>query len=69
MFQLTEQKINDRVQELLYLLDEMSNELAAATLAVGLVSFLGSINDARISQHVISYLNTSLPPVVKKSLQ
>jgi hypothetical protein len=69
MSELTEQKINDRVAELLYSLDEMDNELAAATLAVGLVSFLDSIHDAGISQHVISYLNTSLPPVVKKSLQ
>jgi hypothetical protein len=67
--ELNEQQINDHVQQLLYSLDEMDNELAAATLAVGLVSFLDSISDAGISQHVISYLNTSLPPVVKKSLQ
>jgi hypothetical protein len=59
--ELDGQKITDKVTELLYMLDEEGNEFAAAVLSVSLVTFLESVNDAKITEHVVSYLNRALP--------
>ena len=59
--ELDEHKITDKVNELLYMLDEEGSEFAAAVLSVSLVTFLSSINDAGITEDVVSYLITALP--------
>ena len=59
--ELDEHKITDKVNELLYMLDEEGNEFAAAVLSVALVTFLDSVNDTKITGHVVSYLNEALP--------
>lgn len=58
---LEEQKITDKVTELLYMLGEGGNEFAAAVLSVSLVTFLASVNGAKITEHVVSYLIKALP--------
>ena len=58
--ELDEQNITDKVTELLYMLDEEGNDLAAAVLSVSLVTFLGSVNDAKITEHVVGYLSNVL---------
>jgi hypothetical protein len=58
--ELDGQKITDKVNELLYMLDEEGNEFAAAVLSVALVTFLGSVNDSKITEHVVGYLNMAL---------
>jgi len=55
------QKITDKVTELLYMLDEGGNEFAAAVLSISLVTFLDSVNDAKITEHVVGYLTKALP--------
>ena len=59
--ELDGQKITDKVTELLYMLDEGGNEFAAAVLSISLVTFLDSVNDAKITEHVVSYLTKTLP--------
>ena len=59
--ELDGEKITDKVNELLYILDEGGNEFAAAVLSVSLVTFLDSVNDAKITEHVVWYLNQTLP--------
>lgn len=59
--ELGEQQITDKVTELLYMLDDEGNEFAAAVLSVSLVTFLSSVNDAKITENVVSYLIKALP--------
>jgi len=59
--ELDGQKVTDRVQQLLYELNEEGDDVAAAVLSVSLVTFLNSVNDAKITEHVVSYLNRALP--------
>jgi hypothetical protein len=59
--ELDGQKVTDRVQQLLYELNEEGDDVAAAVLSVSLVTFLNSVNDAKITEHVVSYLITALP--------
>jgi len=59
--ELDGQKVTDKVTELLYMLDDEGNEFAAAVLSVALSTFLDSVNDAKITEHVASYLNRALP--------
>jgi hypothetical protein len=59
--ELEGQRITDKVNELLYMLDEGGNEFVAAVLSASLVKFLESINDAKITEHVVGYLAEALP--------
>ena len=59
--ELEEQTGTDKVTELLYMLDEEGNEFVAAVLSVSLVKFLASVNDSKITENVIGYLNQALP--------
>jgi hypothetical protein len=66
---LDPQRINDRVQELLYSLDEIPNEMAGAVLSVALIEFLDGIKDVEVTQQVACYLNAAFPNHVKMLLQ
>jgi hypothetical protein len=57
-----DRKITDKVTELLYMLDEEGDEFAAPVLSLPLVTFLNSVNDARIIEDVVGYLPKALPP-------
>jgi hypothetical protein len=67
--QLDPQRINDHVQELLYSLDEIPNEMAGAVLSVALIAFLDGAKDVDVTQAVAPYLNDAFPDHVKKLLQ
>jgi len=64
--ELDDRKITDKVTELLYMLDEGGNEFAATVLSVSLVTFLGSVNDAKITENVIDYLTQALPEFLRR---
>jgi hypothetical protein len=59
--ELDGQKVTDKVSELLYMLDEEGTEFAAAVLSASLVKFPASVNDSKITENVIGYLNQALP--------
>jgi len=66
---LDPQRINDRVQELLYSLDEIPSEVAGAVLSVALIAFLDGAKDVDVTQQVAAYLNEAFSDHVKKLLQ
>jgi hypothetical protein len=67
--QLDPRQINDRVQELLYSLDEIPNEMAGAVLSVALIAFLDGAKDVDVTHQVTSYLNDAFQDHVKALLQ
>jgi hypothetical protein len=53
-------EMNDKVQELLYMLSEQSDYMIAAVLTVSLIRHLDTIKNGKISEHVIEYLKVAL---------
>ena len=59
--ELTAAKINDKVQELIYMLDLIDPVVATSVLTTALVHFLETQNDPAVSKSVVDYLNDFLP--------
>ena len=57
---LSEEAINNKTHELLYMIDDNDDEMVAAMLAVGLMTFLNRRNDPAMTEHVVAYLGKAL---------
>lgn len=66
--QLDPQRINDRVQELLYSLGELDDDSATAVLACALGCLLDSVNEVAVTERVVSYFNSFFPEHFAKVL-
>jgi len=55
--ELTAAKINDKVQELIYMLDLIDPIFATSVLTTALVHFLETQKDPAVSKSVVDYLN------------
>jgi hypothetical protein len=59
--ELNTAKINDKVQELIYMLDLVDPVFATAVLTTALVHFLERQKDVALSKSVVDYLTDFLP--------
>jgi len=58
---LTAAKINDKAQELIYMLDLVDPVFATSVLTTALVHFLDTQKDVPLTKSVVDYLNDYLP--------